>query len=52
MSEDKDALELLHCAQINFDNFVAAFPLAADHPYYKFAKLQLDEGIEALEETP
>ncbi len=37
--------ELAKCAQINFENFQRAVPGAMNHPYYKIAKLQLDEAL-------
>lgn len=44
---------LLQCAQINFENFEKAFPLAKKHPYYLIAKAQFDEGLggPTVEET-
>lgn len=44
-----EALELLRSAQVNFDNFIAVFPVVKDHPYYKIARMQLDEGVKELE---
>ena len=38
-------LDLAECAKINFENFERAFPVAKAHPYYIFAKAQLDEAL-------
>lgn len=37
--------ELAECAKINFENFAEACPLASQHPYFKVAKMQLDEAL-------
>jgi hypothetical protein len=48
-----EALELLRCAQINFDNLIQMLPGIATMPFYKIARMQLDQGIAQLEgETP
>lgn len=49
MDDAVDALEMLRCSQINFDNFVKAYPSAALHPYYQIARMQLDEAVTAME---
>lgn len=42
---DEQKKESLECAKMNFENFERAFPVAATHPYYMVAKLQLDHGL-------
>lgn len=42
---DAEKKESLECAKVNFENFEEAFPVAADHPLYKIAKIQLDHGL-------
>jgi hypothetical protein len=37
--------DLVHCAQINFENLERAWPDVAQHPYYRIAKAQLDEAL-------
>ena len=47
-----ETLELLHCAQINFDNLIKMNPQVASHPMYIIARTQLDEAVRQLEATP
>ena len=45
-----DVLELLRCAQVNFDNAERAHPtMKVFNPYYAIARTQLDEAIELAE---
>lgn len=47
--KDVSALECLQNAQINFENLARMAPVVGNHPIYKLAKEQLDNGIEKLE---
>lgn len=37
--------EILLCAQVNFENLERVVPGLSEHPYYRIAKAQLDEGL-------
>lgn len=45
LKDIQEKYELIECAKCNFENFTLAFPMAAEHLYYKIAKAQLDEGL-------
>lgn len=45
-----EALELLRCSQINFDNLITQNPGINRHPIYRVARKQLDDGVQALGE--
>jgi hypothetical protein len=41
----KTNIELLLCAQVNFENFARAVPGVAEHPYWQIAMAQLEEAL-------
>ncbi len=43
-----EIVEMIHRAQINFENLEKSFPSILTHPFYKVAKMQLDEAVKAL----
>lgn len=47
---DRDGLEMLRSAQINFENLVTISPVIAGNPIYVLAKAQLDAAV--LKFTP
>lgn len=50
MSRSPTILELVTSAQINFENLEKMFPQVKNEPLYVLAKMQLDDGVEALQE--
>jgi len=44
-----EAVEILRCAEINFNNLVKMNPALAHHPFYKIAMEQLKAGIEKID---
>ena len=44
------AVELIRCSQINFQNVEKMVPLIKDHPIFQMAKMQLVEGLKLLDE--
>lgn len=41
-------MEMALSAQANFENFATACPAFARHPYFKIAKMQLDEACDLI----
>ncbi len=45
------AIEILMCAQVNFDNLIELNPAIGKHPMYIMARRQLDDGVEELKKN-
>ena len=48
--DKNQAIELIRCSQISFQNLQKMNPILKDHPIFQIAMTQLDEGLKILDE--
>jgi hypothetical protein len=47
---DLSGIEIVECAKINFENILSMNPHLGEHPFFKLAMSQLENGIAKLRE--